>query len=322
MPARPWQPPAAFNFIATLIAFGAAIGLAWMAWNYYEYAPWTRDGRVRVYTAQVAPEVSGTVVSLHITDTYFVHKGDVLFQIDPRTYENRVKQATGRLAQAKANASYLEAEATRRSELSNLSVSAEQRQNAIDIARGANDAVLEATGALDQASLDLERTTIRSPVNGWVSDLILQQGGYATAGQPAVTLVNADSFWVVAYFDETQLPRIQIGDQAKMVLMAYPGQPTWGHVAGFGHGISVANAAPGVQGLPSVNPIFTWVRLAQRIPIRVELDDVPCPIVLSAGMTATVSIQDEPAGQTDVHRQSGARRGAAAAQACDQRDRK
>ena len=159
-------------------------------------------------------------------------------------------------------------------------------------------------------------------MNGWVSDLILQQGGYATAGQPAVTLVNADSFWAVAYFDETQLPRIQIGDQAKMVLMAYPGQPMWGHVAGFGRGISVANAAPGVQGLPSVNPIFTWVRLAQRIPIRVELDDVPCPIVLSAGMTATVSIQDEPAGQTDVHRQSGARRGAAAAQACGQRDRK
>jgi multidrug resistance efflux pump len=246
----------------------------------------------------------------------------VLFQIDPRTYENRVKQATGRLAQTKANASYLESEATRRSQLSDLSVSAEQRQNAIDIARGANDAVLEATGALDQASLDLERTTIRSPVNGWVSDLILQQGGYATAGQPAVTLVNADSFWVVAYFDETQLPRIQVGDQAKMVLMAYPGQPMWGHVAGFGHGISVENAAPGVQGLPSVSPIFTWVRLAQRIPIRVELDDVPCPIVLSAGMTATVSIQDEPAGQTDVHRQSGARRGAAAAQECDQRDRK
>jgi multidrug resistance efflux pump len=308
MSPRTWQPPAAFNFVATLIAFGAAIGLAWMAWNYYEYTPWTRDGRVRVYTAEVAPEVSGTVVSLHITATYFVHKGDVLFQIDPRTYENKLKQATGRLARAKAQAAYLEAEATRRAQLSDLSVSAEQRQNAIDIARG----------ALDQASLDLERTTVRSPVNGWISDLILQQGGYATAGQPAVTLVNADSFWVVAYFDETQLPRIRVGDQVQMVLMAYPDQPMRGHVAGFGHGISVENAAPGVQGLPSVNPIFTWVRLAQRIPIRVELDNVPCPIVLSAGMTATVSIQEEPVGQADLHRQSGARRGAAAAQACNQ----
>jgi multidrug resistance efflux pump len=91
MPVRPWAPPAAFNFIATLIAFGAAIGLAWMAWNYYEYAPWTRDGRVRVYTVQVAPEVSGTVVSLPITGVQFLHKGDVLFQIDPRTYENKLK---------------------------------------------------------------------------------------------------------------------------------------------------------------------------------------------------------------------------------------
>jgi multidrug resistance efflux pump len=321
MPVRPRVPPAAFNFIATLIAFGAAIGLAWMAWNYYEYTPWTRDGRVRVYTVHVAPEVSGTVVSLPLTDTQFVHKGDVLFQIDPRTYENKLKQATGQLAKAQAQASYLEAQAGRRSQLSDLSVSAEQRQNAVGIAQAANDTVLEAAGTLDQAKLDLERTTIRSPVNGWISDLILQQGGFAAAGRPAVTLVNADSFWVVGYFEETQLPRVRGGDSVRMVLMAYPGQPAWGHVAGFGDGINVPDSAPGVQGLPSVNPVFTWVRLAQRIPIRVELDDVPCPIVLSAGMTATISILDGPQGQADVHRQPGARRGADAAQACDQPSR-
>jgi multidrug resistance efflux pump len=318
MPTRPWVPPATFNFIATLIAFGAAIGLAWMAWNYYVYTPWTRDGRVRVYTVQLAPEVSGTVVSLPIKDTQFVHKGDVLFQIDPRDYQNKLKEATGRVAQTQAQADYLGAEATRRSQLSDLSVSAEQRQNAIGIAQAATAAVQEAAGALDQARLDLERTTVRSPVNGWISDLILQQGGFATVGQPAVTLVNADSFYVVGYFEETQLPRIRFGDSAQMVLMGYPDRPARGHVAGFGHGISVADAAPGVQGLPSVNPVFTWVRLAQRIPIRVELDDVPCPIMLSAGMTATVSIQDRHAGQADVHRQSSARRGSNAAQTCDQ----
>ena len=318
MPTRPWVPPATFNFIATLIAFGAAIGLAWMAWNYYLYTPWTRDGRVRVYTVQLAPEVSGTVVSLPIKATQFVHKGDVLFQIDPRDYQNKLKEATGRVAQTQAQADYLGAEATRRSQLSDLAVSAEQRQNAIGIAQAATAAVQEATGALDQARLDLERTTIRSPVNGWVSDLILQQGGFATAGQPAVTLVNADSFYVVGYFEETQLPRIRFGDSAQLVLMGYPDRPARGHVAGFGHGISVADAAPGVQGLPSVNPVFTWVRLAQRIPIRVELDDVPCPIMLSAGMTATVSIQGGKAAQADVHRQSSARRGSDAAQACDQ----
>lgn len=318
MPKRPWVPPATFNFIATLIAFGAAIGLAWMAWNYYVYTPWTRDGRVRVYTVQLAPEVSGTVVSLPIKDTQFVHKGDVLFQIDPRDYQNKLKEATGRVAQTQAQADYLGAEATRRSQLSDLSVSAEQRQNAIGIAQAATAAVQEAAGALDQARLDLERTTVRSPVNGWISDLILQQGGFATVGQPAVTLVNADSFYVVGYFEETQLPRIRFGDSAQMVLMGYPDRPAWGRVAGFGHGISVADAAPGVQGLPSVNPVFTWVRLAQRIPIRVELEDVPCPIMLSAGMTVTVSIQGGKAGQADVHRQASARRGSDAAQTCDQ----
>jgi multidrug resistance efflux pump len=322
MPARPWLPPAAFNFIATLIAFGAAIGLAWMAWNYYEYSPWTRDGRVRVYTVQVAPEVSGTVVSLPVTGVQFVHKGDVLFQIDPGTYQNKRTQATGQLAQAQAQSGYLEAEAKRRSQLSDLAVSPEQRQNALGISQAANAAVVEATGALDQARLDLERTTIRSPVNGWVSDLILQQGGFATAGQPAVTLVNADSFWVVGYFEETQLPRIRVGDSARVVLMAYPDGLAWGHVVGFGHGINVADAAPGVQGLPSVDPVFSWVRLAQRIPIRVELDDVPCPIVLAAGMTATVSIEGGPAEHTNVHRQSGARQGSDAGQACDQSGRK
>ena len=317
MPTRPWVPPAAFNFVATLIMFGAAIGLAWMAWNYYEYAPWTRDGRVRVYTIQLAPEVSGTVVSLPIKDTQFVHKGDVLFQIDPRDYQNKLKEATGRVAQTQAQADYLGAEATRRSQLSDLAVSAEQRQNAIGIAQAANAAMQEANGALDQARLDLERTTVRSPVNGWISDLILQQGGFVKAGQPAVTVVNADSFYVVGYFEETQVPRIRFGDSAQMVLMGYPDRPARGHVAGFGHGISVADAAPGVQGLPSVNPVFTWVRLAQRIPIRVELDDVPCPIMLSAGMTATVSIQGGKAGQADVHRQLGARRGSDAAQTCE-----
>src|ERR1700752_1331937 len=141
MPTRPWVPPAAFNFVATLITFGAAIGLAWMAWNYYEYTPWTRDGRVRVYTVQLAPEVSGAVVSLPIKDTQFVHRGDVLFQIDPRDYQNKLKQKTGRVAQAEAQADYLGAEATRRPQLSDLAVSAEQRQNALGIAQAATAAV-------------------------------------------------------------------------------------------------------------------------------------------------------------------------------------
>ena len=318
MGARGWQPPAAFNFVATLVVLAAAAGLAWMAWNYYEYTPWTRDGRVRVYTVQVAPEVSGTVVALPVQESQFVRKGDLLFQIDPGTFQNDVRQATGRLAQAKAQASYLDAEARRRAALPEIAVSAEQQQNAYGVAQGADDAVLAATAALDQAMLNLKRSTVRSPVNGWVTDLLLQHGGFASTGAPAMTVVDADSFWVVGYFEETQLPRIRPGDRARMTLMAYPGRTVLAHVAGLSHGISVVDAEPGVQGLASVNPVFTWVRLAQRIPIRLELDDVPCPITLSAGMTVTISILDRQAGP-EPHAPPGGRRprsGAAVAQGC------
>ena len=318
MAVRPFHPPAIFNFVATLVALGVAVGLAWMAWLYYEYTPWTRDGRVRVYTVQIAPEVAGTVVSLPVNDLQYVHKGDLLFQIDQGTFRNDVTQAVGRLAEARAQASYLNAEAERRMKLTDLSVSAEQRQNAVGIAQGARDAITAATGALDQATLNLERTTVRSAVNGWVTDLLLQQGSFANAGRPAMTVVNADSFWVVGYFEETKLPRIKVGDEARLTLMAYPGYPIVGHVAGLNRGISVADAAPAVQGLPSVDPVFTWVRLAQRIPIRIELDSVPCPIMLAAGMTATVSILDKPFRESAQGNAKPPGSGQVAGQACDE----
>ena len=290
MAAKNWQPPAAFNVVATLAVLATAVALTWLAWNYYEYSPWTRDGRVRVYTVQIAPEVSGTVVELPIRDNQFVHKGDVLFRIDPRTYADAVKQAEGKLAQARAQASYLADEARRRQALPDLAVSRETQENATGTAQAANDASLQAGAEIDQASLNLERATVRSPVNGWVTNLLLQGGGFATTGATAMTLVDADSFWVEGYFEETQLRRIKVGDLADITLMAYPEVILTGRISGRGRGIDVADAAPGVQGLPSVNPIFTWVRLAQRVPVRIELNDVPCPVELSSGLTATVTV--------------------------------
>ena len=315
MAGKSWQPPAAFNVVATLTVLAAAVTLTWVAWNYYEYSPWTRDGRVRVYTVQIAPEVSGTVVDLVAKDNQFVHKGDVLFRIDPRTYENSVKQAEGRLAQARAQASYLDAEARRRQNLPDLAVSREQQENAAGTAQAANDAILQAGAEIDQASLNLERATVRSPVNGWVTNLLLQGGGFATTGTRAMTLVDADSFWIEGYFEETQLRRIEVGDLAEIALMAYPGVPLTGRVSGRGRGIDVPDAAPGVQGLPSVNPVFTWVRLAQRIPVRIELNDVPCPIVLSSGLTATITVTDRRAtSPSNPSRRSGALASMACAQ--------
>jgi multidrug resistance efflux pump len=294
--ARKWQPPASFNLIATLIVFVGSVILAFQAWDYYEHTPWTRDGRVRVYTVQIAPEISGTVVALNVRDNQLVHRGDLLFKIDPRTYENAVTQAEGELGQAKAKASYLDADARRMAQLTNLAASDQAKEDALGVARNADASITQLTGTFKQARLDLERTEIRSPVDGWVTNLQLQAGSFATNGQPAMTLVDAHSFWVEGYFEETQLARIAIGDRATAVLLGYPVRALTGHVSGIGHGITVSDAAAGVQGLPAVNPVFTWVRLAQRVPVRMEIDDLPPDLVLSAGMTATVSVIEQKAG--------------------------
>ena len=172
---RKWRPPASFNLIATLVVFAASVLLAFQAWDYYEYTPWTRDGRVRVYTVQIAPEVSGTVVELYVRDNQFVHKGDLLFKIDPGTYKNAVTVAEGELGQAKAKASYLDADARRTTQLSNLAISDQVKEDALGIARNAEASVTQLTGTLNQATLDLERTQIRAPVDGWVTNLLLQR---------------------------------------------------------------------------------------------------------------------------------------------------
>ena len=159
----------------------------------------------------------------------------------------------------------------------------------------AQAAIARANAQLDQARVDLERTQIGSPVNGWVTNLLAQLGDFAAVGRNVISVVNADSFWVDAYFEETQLARVHEGDPASIKLMGYS-PLVRGHVASIARGINVANAQPNGQGLASVNPIFTWVRLAQRIPVRIRIDEVPAGVTLVAGMTGTVQI-DPPAGE-------------------------
>jgi len=149
---------------------------------------------------------------------------------------------------------------------------------------------------LDQARVNLERTRIVSPVNGYVTNLIAQRGDYVVAGQDRISLVDADSFWVDGYFEETNLGGIREGDPASIKLMG-SSQIVRGHVDSIARGINVENAQPDQQGLATVNPIFTWVRLAQRIPVRIHLDEVPAGVVLAAGMTATAQIDPRSALQ-------------------------
>ena len=146
---------------------------------------------------------------------------------------------------------------------------------------------------LNQARVYLQRTEIRSPVNGYVTNLLVQLGDYATVGKNLISLVDADSFWVDGYFEETNIDPIHVGDRAEIKLMGYP-EIVRGHVDSIARAINVANAQPNGQGVANVNPIFTWVQLAQRIPVRIHIDSVPADVVLVAGMTAIVQIDMRP----------------------------
>lgn len=278
--------------LITILALGLAGVLAWAAWQTYMAAPWTRDGTVRAYVVTVAPEVAGRIIDLPIIDNQFVHKGDLLMAIDPQDFAIAVDQAQATVNQARANADNAQREADRRAHLTDLAVSEEEKQTFEADARAAEAAYQAAVANLARAKVDLERTKVRSPVNGYITNLTVQLGDYATAGQGAISLINADSFWVDGYFEETALGRIQEGDPAAITLMGSQ-QTLQGHVGSVARGIAVANAQANQAGLAQVNPIFTWVRLAQRVPVRIVIDHVPEGVRLVQGQTA--SIQIEPA---------------------------
>jgi RND family efflux transporter MFP subunit len=262
-------------------------------WDVYMDAPWTRDGTVRAYVITLAPEVAGRVVELHVIDNQFVHKGDLLMVIDPTNYKIAVSQAEAAVKQAEANALNAQAQAERRNKLNELAVTKEEQQTYQTAALATKAQTEQAQAALEQAQTNLERTQIRSPVNGYVTNLSVQLGDYVEVGKTSLSIVDADSFWVDGYFEETNLARIQVGDPVRMKLMGYT-QVVRGHVDSIARAINVSNAQANDEGVATVNPIFTWVRLAQRIPVRIHIDEVPPGVVLSAGMTATVQI-DQPA---------------------------
>jgi multidrug resistance efflux pump len=282
-----------FPLLITLAAVGVAGLLGRLTWNAYMGAPWTRDGTVRVYVVTIAAQVAGQIVQLPVADNQFVHKNDLLMVIDPTNYKIAVSLAEAALQQAQVNAQNAERESRRRQELTSLAVTTEEKQTFESTALAAQAQVQQAQANLDQAKVNLQRTEIRSPVNGWVTNLLAQLGDYATVGQNKISVVDSDSFWIDGYFEETNLDRIQVGDPASVKLMGY-NQIVRGHVGSIARGINVANAQPNGQGLATVNPIFTWVRLAQRIPVRIHIDHVPQGVHLVAGMTATVQVDPPP----------------------------
>ena len=293
----PRRRPRIIPLLITLAVIAVAIVLDRAMWDAYMGAPWTRDGTVRAYVVTMAPEVAGRVVELPVRDNQFVHKGDLLMVIDPTNFKIAVSLAEAAVQQAQANMWNAARQSQRRQALTDLAVTGEEKETFATSAVSAQAQYQQAQANLQQARVNLERTEIRSPVNGWVTNLMAQQGDYANVGTNVISLVDADSFWLDGYFEESNIDPIHVGDRASIKLMGYP-EIVRGHVDSIARAINVANAQPNGQGVANVNPIFTWVRLAQRIPVRIHIDSVPADVVLVAGMTATVQI-DVPSRPTE-----------------------
>jgi RND family efflux transporter MFP subunit len=295
---RRFLPIRVIPLLITVASIALALPLSWAMWREYMGAPWTRDSTVRVYVVTMAPEVAGGIVARPVADNQYVHKGDLLLAIDPTDYKIAVSLAEAAVRQAQVNARIAAKEATRRQELIDLAAVAVEQQQRFSAQAAAADAQLQqAVANLAQARVNLDRTQIRAPVNGWITNLLANVGDYAHEGQNEISVVDADSFWLDGYFEETKLGKIHVGDAAKIKLMGYR-QILHGRVSGVARAISVANAQPNQEGVATVNPIFTWVRLAQRIPVHIHIDPVPEGVVLVAGMTATVQI--DPAAKASA----------------------
>jgi multidrug resistance efflux pump len=277
------------GFLATAAIFIVAILIGRVLWVHYMDEPWTRDGRVRAEIVNVAPDVSGAIVDLPVKDNQFVKKGDLLMQIDPSHYQIAVEQAQAAVAARKAELQMKRDDAQRRADMDSQVVSKESRDNATHTASAADAAYQQALAALDAAKLNLERTRVVSPVDGYVTNLAVFRGDYATSGAAKLAIVDSHSFWVYGYFEETKLPHVRVGDQAEVRLMS--GGTLQGHVESISRGIYDRDNPQSHELLADVNPTFNWVRLAQRVPVRVKIDSVPADVMLAAGTTCTVVVR-------------------------------
>lgn len=273
----------------TLAVTAVACVVGWQLWTYYMDSPWTRDGRVRADVVQVTPDVSGLVAEVAVRNDQAVKRGDVLFRIDPVRFQLALQEAEAVLASKDATAQEAVREMNRYLALTSLEVSVEKQQQRSATAAEARAAYQQALADRDVARLNLERATVRASVNGIVSNFSMRPGDYATAGNAVFALVDTDSFYVSGYFQETKLPAIRVGDKVQVHLMG-ESRTIDGHVESIAGGIADRELSDSSSLLANVNPTFSWVRLAQRVPVRVALDHVPEGIRLIAGRTATVVV--------------------------------
>jgi multidrug resistance efflux pump len=302
----------------TLLLLVCSVALVRALWRDYMDSPWTRDGRVRAKVVQIATDVSGLVGDVRVRDNQYVHQGDLLFVLDPTRFQYAIAQADAqlqnaearlaetraRMAEAQTGFEMKRADAARRASLAGDAISDENRADAAALARQAESAYESAVAAYaaaqaqlkaaqvaqSTAELDLARSEVRAPADGYITNLDVYPGDFVRAGVARMALIDAHSFWVYGYFEETKLPAVQVGERAQVRLLS-GGAPIEGHVESLARGIADRdNPTSSGDLLADVNPIFTWVRLAQRVPVRIHLDHVPDGIKLAMGMTCTVTL--------------------------------
>ena len=312
--------------LATLGVVVLAFILGWFAWEHYTRAPWTRDARVRADVVTLSADVSGRIVRLGVRDNQHVEKGQLLLEIDPARYtlavehsKRSVEVAKGSLGQSQAAITASESllrqrqseEHRRRTLKERSAISGEEWEKAntevtvaqADLLRNQANLILAqanvqlAIAALTQSELNLQRTRVESPVTGYVTNLLTRQGDYATVGGPLLALVDSQSFYVSGYFEETKLPRIAEGDRVNIELMS--GEAFGGTVQSIAVAIADRENLPGGRLLASINPSYTWVKLAQRVPVRIQIDaDYVSNNILRAGTTATVTVLENSNDRT------------------------
>jgi multidrug resistance efflux pump len=279
----------------TLLIVVAAVFAGRELWTYYQEAPWTRDGRVRADVVTIAPDVSGLVAAVTVRDNQTVKRGDLLFRIDPERFELALAQADAALASRKAQMDEAARESTRYERLTQLSVSQETQEQRQANAEATAAAFRQAVADRALAQLNLRRSAVTSPVDGTVTNVLLEPGDYVTTGKGVMALVDSATLRIEGYFEETKLPRIHQGDRVQVRLMGEPRVLT-GHVESIAAGIADRERTDSPDLLANINPTFNWVRLAQRVPVRVKPDSVPPGAELVVGRTATVTVEPGTAG--------------------------
>jgi len=286
--------PAIGSVLLTLLAVTAAVVVSLHLWDYYMEAPWTRDGHVHADIIQVAPDVSGLVTELHVRDNQKVSRGQVLFVIDQARFELAVDEAEATVLERRAQLDQARREARRNRVLKEL-IAAETVEIGDTQVKRAEAALATAEAALGVARLDLKRTRVLSPVDGYLSDQTMRVGDYVKTGTPVLSIVDTNSLRIEGYFEETKLHAIAVGQPVDIHIMG-ESQHLRGHVQSIAAGIEDRDRARGNSLLPNIDPSFNWVRLAQRIPVRVVLDeDQQTDIRMVIGRTATLSVLPWPA---------------------------